>query len=90
MGSISRSHRCRPPGNVVNGMVYEVQQEEHAKRLAYYETDAYRCALCFIRLGVEEEIFGKTFVWAGDPNDGDLSAKRVDSEAWKKARSASN
>jgi gamma-glutamylcyclotransferase (GGCT)/AIG2-like uncharacterized protein YtfP len=43
-----------PPGNVVNGMVYEVQKEGHEKRLAYYETKAYRCVSCSIKLGQEE------------------------------------
>ena len=61
-----------PPSNVVNGVVHEVQKEDHEKRLVYYEKDANQCALCFIRLGAEEHIFGKTFLWAGDPNDEDL------------------
>ncbi|KAF9784599.1 hypothetical protein BJ322DRAFT_853824 [Thelephora terrestris] len=59
-----------PPGNVVNGMAYEVQEEGHEKRLAYYETDAYRCVSCFIKpASGGDQISGKTFVWAGDPND---------------------
>lgn len=77
-----------PPGNVVNGMVYEVQKEDHEKRLAYYETDAYRCASCLIRPEAGEQIFGKTFMWADDPDDEDLSAESIDFEAWRKARSA--
>ena len=79
-----------PPGNVVNGMVYEVQQQDHEKRLAYYETDAYRSRSCDIKLGEGgEEIVGKTFVWASDPNDEDLSPGSFDLEAWKKAHYAS-
>ena len=79
-----------PPGNVVNGMIYEVQKEAHEKRLAYYETNAYRCALCLIKPGTgKEEIFGKTFVWANDPNDQVLSPGSFDLEAWKRAHSAS-
>ena len=79
-----------PPGNVVNGVVYEVQQEEHEKRLSYYETDAYRCVSCSIKPGEGgAQISGKTFVWADDPNDEDLSVGTFDFEAWKKARSAS-
>ena len=76
-----------PPGNVVNGMAYEVQNEDHEKRLACYETDAYRCAPCFIKPGAGGEgVFGKTFVWADDANDKDLSPGSFDLEAWKKAR----
>jgi len=76
-----------PPGNVVNGMVYEVQKEHHEKRLAYYETNAYRCASCSIGPGGGgEAIFGKTFVWASDPDDEELSVGSFDLEAWKKAR----
>ena len=75
-----------PPGNVVNGMAYEVQKEGHEKRLEYYETDAYRCASCLIRPGSGgEEISGKTFVWANGPDDEDLSPGSFDLEAWKKA-----
>ena len=76
-----------PPGNVVNGMVYEVQKEDHEKRLAYYETKAYRCVACFITPGAPgEQIFGKTFVWADDPESGRLSAGSFDLEAWKRGR----
>ena len=75
-----------PPGNVVNGMAYEVQKEGHENRLAYYETDAYKCASCFIKPGTGgDQIFGKTFVWADDSNDGDLSPGSFDFETWKKA-----
>ncbi|KAF9641882.1 hypothetical protein BDM02DRAFT_3177003 [Thelephora ganbajun] len=77
-----------PPGNVVSGMIYEVQKEDHEKRLAYYETNAYRCASCFIKPTTGDQIFGKTFVWADDPNDEDLSPGSFDFEAWKKAQSA--
>lgn len=59
-----------PAGNVVNGMAYEVQEEAHEKRLAHYETDAYRCVSCFIKpASGGDPISGKTFVWAGHPND---------------------
>ena len=78
-----------PPGNVVNGVVYEVQKEEHEKRLSYYETDAYRCVSCSINGEGGEQVSGKTYVWADDPNDEDLSVGSFDFEAWKRARSAS-
>ena len=76
-----------PSGNVVNGVVYEVQKESHERRLAYYETDAYRSVSCFIKPGAGgEKIFGKTFVWARDPNDEDLSEGTFDFEAWKRSK----
>ena len=76
-----------PPGNVVNGMAYEVQSEGHESRLARYETDAYRSANCFIKpASGGDRIVGKTFVWAKGLNDKTLRAGSFDIEAWKKAR----
>ena len=76
-----------PPENVLNGMAYEVQHERHEKRLAYYETDAYMCATCLIKpASGGDQIAGKTFVWAGDPNDRILRPGSFDLEAWKKGR----
>lgn len=43
-----------PPGNVVNGMTYEVQNEANEGRLAYYETKAYKCTTCLLSLRREE------------------------------------
>ena len=75
------------PGSVVNGMAYEVQNEGHERRLAHYETDAYRCTTCFIKpASGGDQIVGKTFVWAGDPNDRILRSGSFDLEAWKKSR----
>ena len=80
-----------PVGSVVTGVVYEVQTEEHEKRLSYYETDAYRCVPCSINPGEGgEQISGKTFVWADDPNDEDLTVGSFDFEGWKKARYGSS
>lgn len=77
-----------PPGNVVNGMMYEVRRENHERRLAYYETSSYKCVSCPITPGTgEEQITGKTFVWAGEPEE--LSEGTFDLEAWRKARSGS-
>ena len=76
-----------PTGNVVNGLVYEVQWEKHEKRLAYYETDAYKSASCSIQPGFGgDAIIGKTFVWAGDPNDEILRPGSFDLAKWRKAR----
>jgi len=75
-----------PPGNVINGMVYEVQKKGHEGVLAYYETDAYRCASCSIKPEAGgEEIVGKTFVWAGARDDSDLSEGSFDLQAWRKS-----
>jgi len=57
-----------PPGAVVEGMVYEVEDEKHAKRLAKYETQAYWPTPCLIRFtdGEEpEEVTGTTFKYVG-------------------------
>jgi len=79
-----------PTDNVVNGVVYEVQKEDHEKRLAYYETNAYLCVWCDIGPGTEgKRITGKTFAWAKGSNDRDLSEGSFDLEAWRKARDAS-
>ena len=76
-----------PPGNIISGMVYEVQSEADEKKLAHYESSAYRSAPCSIRpAGGGEEIYGKTFVWARDPNDQNLSPGIFDLEEWKKLR----
>ena len=76
-----------PPGNIINGMAYEVQSEEDEWNLAYYETDAYKSVSCSIRpAGGGDGISGRTFVWAHDPNHEDLSPGSFDFEEWKKAR----
>lgn len=77
-----------PPGNVVNGMAYEIQKESHEGRLAYYETSAYKCISCFIKpASGGDQIVGKTFVWAGNP--GKLRPGSFDLQAWRKERDAS-
>jgi len=67
-------------------MAYEVQRDDHEKKLAYYETDAYRCAACLIRPESGGEISGKTFVWANDPDDEDLSPGSFVLEEWQDAQ----
>lgn len=74
-----------PPENVVNGMAYEVDKQEHEGRLADYETKAYRCATCLIKpASGGDHIVGKTFVWAKKPNDRALRPGNFDIEAWRK------
>ena len=75
-------------GNIVNGMVYEVQREDHEKMLMRFETDAYQSEWCGIRPEDGGKlIYGSTFLWAGDPDL--LSEGSFDLGAWKKARPAS-
>jgi hypothetical protein len=66
-------------------MVYEVEHEEHAQRLAEYETQAYWPAPCLIRFtdGKEpEEVTGTTFKYVGNPMD--LSEGAFDLGVWLK------
>ena len=71
---------------VVEGVAYEVQNEEDAQRLASYETNAYRTAPCAITFIYEErekepeKVLGKTFMYAGDPQA--LREKRWDRKLW--------
>jgi hypothetical protein len=74
-----------PPGAVVEGMAYEVEHEEHAQRLAEYETQAYWPASCLIRFidGKEpEEVPGTTFRYVGNPVD--LGEGAFDLGVWLK------
>ena len=62
-----------PQGGVVDGLVYEVKTESDAKRLAFYETNAYKVVPCHIYLDLatstqgDTPIKGATFLYAGDP-----------------------
>ena len=57
------------PGEAVFGSAYIVQSPEDEYKLAYYETNAYRLANCWIRFLDEQEpraVGGNTFMYAGD------------------------
>lgn len=61
-----------PRGAIVAGAMYEVHSEEHAARLAEYETKAYRTAPCEIRFLDGEEpskMYGMTFRYSGPKSD---------------------
>lgn len=61
-----------PTDAIVEGMVYQVQSENHANRLARYETNAYAPVSCQIRFtdGKEPgEVSGMTFKYVGNPVD---------------------
>ena len=76
-----------PTGAVVRGRAYEVLSQEHADRLAAYETNAYELAGCEIdmldeRGEVRERVRGRTFVYAGDGEA--LREGRFDRKLWAK------
>lgn len=53
-------------------MAYKVESEQHVKRLAEYETRAYRPTICQISFtggGEPGDISGTTFQYAGNPID---------------------
>lgn len=56
------------PGNIVQGMAYEVQEQSHMENLKYYETEAYKVKGCNIKLGNGIEVPGETFIYNGDKN----------------------
>ena len=77
-----------PRDAIVEGLVYEVETEADAKKLAHYETSAYEVIPCRIRLGIalddqeRKTIFGSTFAYAGDAQA--LREKRWDRKLWLK------
>lgn len=67
MGPVSNPALVFGPGNVVKGLVYDVEGREKKDRLSNYEGDSYREHKCRTRVdGSDEEIVGTTFVWAGE------------------------
>lgn len=52
------------PGEIVHGIVCEVQGEEHKRRLQAYETDKYAEHRCNITLADNVVAQGLTFMWA--------------------------
>jgi hypothetical protein len=74
-----------PPGAVVVGIVYNVEHENQAERLAEYETQAYRPTPCLIRFtdGEEpEQVTGTAFKYVGNPAD--ISEGDFDLGVWLK------
>ncbi|KAN0073374.1 hypothetical protein V8E54_008594 [Elaphomyces granulatus] len=70
-------------GQLVSGYAYLVQCEEEAQKLAYYETNAYKVASCWVFFtdGDEpSEAPGKTFMYAGDAKA--LLEQRFDRKLW--------
>lgn len=76
-----------PPGNVLNGMAFEVQNEKQEGMLSRYETTAYKTTTCFIKpASGGAQILGKTFIWAENQDDRILRPGSFDLEGWKKAQ----
>ncbi|KAH7036025.1 uncharacterized protein B0I36DRAFT_319551 [Microdochium trichocladiopsis] len=76
-------------GQLVTGLAYLVQKEEHEKMLAEYETDAYEVHECFIQLPDCKEtpkVSGKTFLFAGDMSE--LKQDLLDGVTWERKSGA--
>ncbi|CAN8104773.1 unnamed protein product [Discula destructiva] len=68
------------PGEIVQGMAYEVAGPEQKDKLARYEIECYRTRKFHIRVaGEEESVLGSTFVWSGSADDLDEGAFDVES-----------
>ena len=70
-------------GEVVEGMVYHVEEPKHAERLAEYETNTYWPAPCLINVMDGEhskKIRGTTFKYIGNPMD--ISDGTFDLNTW--------
>lgn len=69
---------------VVSGYAYQVQNEAHAQKLAYYETSTYKVHDYQIRFTDDNqpsEVDGKTFMYAGDKQA--LLEQRFDRKLWE-------
>jgi gamma-glutamylcyclotransferase (GGCT)/AIG2-like uncharacterized protein YtfP len=74
-----------PFGLVVKGMVYIVEHDGHAERLAEYETKACRpspCLICFTDNEVPREASGTTLKYVENPVD--ISKGMFDIKVWLK------
>ncbi|KAH9906886.1 hypothetical protein F4778DRAFT_723877 [Xylariomycetidae sp. FL2044] len=69
------------PGNVVAGMVFDVEGVAKKERLAEYETGNYRENSCYIELEGGTGVHGMTFLWAGD--EGELKDGSFDLKDWQ-------
>jgi len=69
---------------LVHGMAYEVQSPEDVGRLEAYETEYYENASCRIEFDDGREVAGRTFVWAGGDDTGELREGRsFDLKDWR-------
>ncbi|GIZ40836.1 hypothetical protein CKM354_000415900 [Cercospora kikuchii] len=79
---LSNSSEAERP--MVQGSLYEVSSEQHARRLQEYETKAYKVEKCTVSMtlleGEERFVDGWTFVYSGDARD--LSDGAFDLGIW--------
>ncbi|KAH8434846.1 gamma-glutamylcyclotransferase family protein [Aspergillus melleus] len=71
-------------GQVVSGSAYLVKSQDEADKLAYYETNAYRVAYCYIDFTDGNEptgAMGRVFMYAGDAKA--LLEQRFDRKLWE-------
>ncbi|EFW14641.1 hypothetical protein D8B26_007013 [Coccidioides posadasii str. Silveira] len=72
-----------PPGNIIEGMVFDVQTVKQGARLAEYETQAYSVKPCFIKYTDGKEpatAYGNVFLFVGDERE--LSEGEFDLKLW--------
>ena len=53
-------------GEIVHGVVYEVEGSESKDRLEAYETSRYRTKMCSMSTADGRILNGSTFIWDGD------------------------
>lgn len=70
-----------PPGNVVPGMMWEVEGTKGKDRLAEYETCNYKECGCIIEMGDGSNVWGTTFMWNGDASE--LKEGSFDLKDWQ-------
>lgn len=69
------------PGEVVEGVVYDLQSAEDEANLQKYETSSYAPASCEIHLEDGTRVRGSTFLWVGDHSD--LKEGTFDFKVWQ-------
>lgn len=70
-----------PPGNVVPGMMWEVEGTKRKDRLAEYETSNYKEHGCIIEMADGSNVWGTTFMWNG--NASELKEGTFDLKDWQ-------
>lgn len=74
----------------VSGTTWEVTSEAQFRKLAAYETSAYKWCECEIQLGDGEALSGcRTFCWAGHPKSRELEEGSFDLDRYQKHFKAS-
>lgn len=71
---------------IVSGVVWKVEKEDHFKRLQEYETSAYKWTWCEAVLEDDKTVLKKcrVFCWAGEPDSKELEDGSFDLERYRK------